>query len=102
VIRVPPPVHPLAEIIQDADAGRFPAADGGWSRVPTWRDGVEGIVCFTGMLSDQWTIAEFTHVDIRKMTFSSLQASLMRTTIENDYPSFAARAARVGSGQPTN
>jgi len=48
VIRVPPPVHPLAEIIQDADAGRFPAADGGWSRVPTWRDGVEGIVCFTG------------------------------------------------------
>jgi hypothetical protein len=41
-------VHPLAEIIQDADAGRFPAADGGWSRVPTWRDGVEGIVCFTG------------------------------------------------------
>jgi len=48
VIRVPPPVHPLAEIIQDADAGRFPAADGGWSRVPTWRDGVEAIVCFTG------------------------------------------------------
>jgi hypothetical protein len=48
VIRVPAPVHPLAEIIQDADAGRFPAADGGWSRVPTWRDGVEGIVCFTG------------------------------------------------------
>jgi hypothetical protein len=41
-------VHPLAEIIRDADAGRFPAADGGWSRVPTWRDGVEGIVCFTG------------------------------------------------------
>lgn len=48
MIRVPPPVHPLAEIIQDADAGRFPAADGGWSRVPTWRDGVEAIVCFTG------------------------------------------------------
>ena len=48
MIRVPPPVHPLAEIIQDADAGRFPAADGGWSRVPLWRDGVEGIVCFTG------------------------------------------------------
>ena len=48
MIRVPPPVHPLAEIIQDADAGRFPAADGGWSRVPTWRDGVAGIVCFTG------------------------------------------------------
>jgi hypothetical protein len=48
VIRVPPPVHPLAEIIQDADAGRFPAADGGWSRVPMWRDGVEAIVCFTG------------------------------------------------------
>jgi len=53
-------------------------------------------------MKSQWTIAEFAHVDIRKMTFSSLQASLMRTTIENDYPSFAARAARVGSGQPTN
>jgi hypothetical protein len=50
VIRVPPPVHPLAEIIRDADAGRFPAADGGWSRVPPWRAsrGGEGIVCFTG------------------------------------------------------
>ena len=48
MIRVPPPVHPLAEIICDADAGRFPPVDGGWSRVPTWRDGVEGIVCFTG------------------------------------------------------
>jgi hypothetical protein len=41
-------VHPLAEIILAADAGRFLPADGGWSRVPTWRDGVEGIVCFTG------------------------------------------------------
>jgi GNAT superfamily N-acetyltransferase len=46
--RIPPPVHPLAEIIRDADAGRFPPVDGRWSRVPTWRDGVEGIVCFTG------------------------------------------------------
>jgi hypothetical protein len=41
-------VHPLAGIIRDAAEGRFLPADGGWSRVPTWRDGVEGIVCFTG------------------------------------------------------
>ena len=48
--RIPPPVHPLADIIRDADAGRFPPADGGWSRVPPWRAGPggEGIVCFTG------------------------------------------------------
>ncbi len=48
--RIPPPVHPLADIIRDADAGRFPPADGGWSRVPPWRRGPggEGIICFTG------------------------------------------------------
>jgi len=48
--RIPPPVHPLAGIIRAADTGRFPPADGGWSRVPPWRPGHggEGIVCFTG------------------------------------------------------
>lgn len=46
--RIPPPLHPLAEIIRDAADGRFLPSDGGWSRVPTWRDGVEGIVCFSG------------------------------------------------------
>jgi hypothetical protein len=27
--------------------GRFPPADGGWHRVPPWRDGLEGVVSFT-------------------------------------------------------
>ena len=41
-------VHPLAMLISTAAAGRFPAADGGWRRVPPWRSGLEGIVAFTG------------------------------------------------------
>jgi hypothetical protein len=40
--------HPLAVLITDAAAGRFPVADGGWRRVPPWRPGLEGIVAFTG------------------------------------------------------
>jgi hypothetical protein len=40
--------HPLAELITAAAAGRFPAADGGWRRVPPWRPGLEAIVAFTG------------------------------------------------------
>src|SRR6266568_6903289 len=44
----PPVVHPLARLITDASAGRFPAADGGWRRVPVWRPGLEGIIAFTG------------------------------------------------------
>jgi hypothetical protein len=44
----PPELHPLAALIADAAAGRFPAADGGWRRVPPWRPGLEGIVAFTG------------------------------------------------------
>lgn len=39
--------HPLATMITDAAAGRFPAADGGWHRVPPWRAGLEGVVSFT-------------------------------------------------------
>src|SRR5580698_866690 len=39
--------HPLAAIITDAVAGRFPPADGGWQRVPPWREGLEGVVSFT-------------------------------------------------------
>jgi hypothetical protein len=27
--------------------GQFPPADGGWQRVPPWRDGLEGVVSFT-------------------------------------------------------
>lgn len=40
--------HPLAELIAAATAGRYPAADGSWRRVPPWRPGVEAIFAFTG------------------------------------------------------
>ena len=40
--------HPLAGLITDVAAGRFPDADGGWRRVPPWRPGLEAIVAFTG------------------------------------------------------
>jgi hypothetical protein len=40
--------HPLAGLITAAAAGRYPAADGSWRRVPPWRPGVEAIVAFTG------------------------------------------------------
>jgi GNAT superfamily N-acetyltransferase len=40
--------HPLASLISDAAAGRFPDADGGWQRMPPWRAGLEAVVAFTG------------------------------------------------------
>ena len=40
--------HPVATLLRDAAAGRFPAPDGGWHRVPPWRDGVEAVLAFTG------------------------------------------------------
>ena len=40
--------HPLAGLIAAAAAGRFPAADGSWTRVPPWRPGLEAVVAFTG------------------------------------------------------
>ncbi|WP_051266689.1 GNAT family N-acetyltransferase [Nakamurella lactea] len=40
--------HPLAELLVAAEAGRFPAADGGWHRLPQWRPGLQAIVAFTG------------------------------------------------------
>ncbi len=40
--------HPLGLLLTDVLAGRFPDPDGGWSRVPPWRAGVEAIVAFTG------------------------------------------------------
>jgi hypothetical protein len=43
-----PERHPLAELIIAAADGRFPAADGGWQRVPPWRPGLEAVVGFTG------------------------------------------------------
>src|SRR5680860_932737 len=35
-------------LLVDAAAGSFPAPDGGWHRVPPWRDGVEAVLAFTG------------------------------------------------------
>lgn len=40
--------HPLGALIRAAADGEFPAPDGGWRRVPPWRDGVEAVVAFTG------------------------------------------------------
>jgi hypothetical protein len=40
--------HPLAGLITAAAAGRFPAPDGGWRRVPPWRPGLEAVIAFTG------------------------------------------------------
>jgi len=37
---------------------------------------------------------------VRKLDFSPEQVSVMHTTIKNDTPTLAARAARAGSGQP--
>ena len=41
-------VHLIAEVLSKASGGDFPAVDGGWQRVGPWRDGVEGVVAFTG------------------------------------------------------
>ena len=38
----------LGALLTDAADGRFLASDGGWRRVPPWRDGVEAVVAFTG------------------------------------------------------
>jgi GNAT superfamily N-acetyltransferase len=46
--RIEPPAHPLATMIGDAASGRYPAADGGWQLVPTWRPGTQAVVAFTG------------------------------------------------------
>jgi hypothetical protein len=40
--------HPLASLIEAAAAGSFPPVDGGWHRVPVWREGLEAVVAFTG------------------------------------------------------
>ncbi|EWS99636.1 hypothetical protein N865_21795 [Intrasporangium oryzae NRRL B-24470] len=41
-------MNELGEILRGAATGAFPAVDGGWERIPMWRDGVEGVVAFTG------------------------------------------------------
>jgi hypothetical protein len=42
------PQHPLREIWLAAAAGRFPAVDGGYTFVPPFEPGLEGVVSFTG------------------------------------------------------
>jgi hypothetical protein len=42
------PDHPLAGLIAAAAAGRFPVADGRWTRVPPWRPDLEAVIAFTG------------------------------------------------------
>lgn len=41
-------MHEIGEAIHRAAAGRFPPVDGGWERTCPWREGVEGVVAFTG------------------------------------------------------
>ncbi len=52
--------HPLATLIVDAAAGRFPPVDGGWHRVPLWRPGLEAVFAFTGhaVFAVQDTVSE--------------------------------------------
>jgi hypothetical protein len=38
----------LGQLLRDAAGGRFPPADGGFSRAAPWRPGVEAAVAFTG------------------------------------------------------
>jgi hypothetical protein len=42
------PDYPVAGLFAVAAAGWFPAADGGWQRVPPWHLGLEAIISFTG------------------------------------------------------
>lgn len=38
----------LSEVLARAASGRFPPVDGGWERLARWRQGVFGILAFTG------------------------------------------------------
>lgn len=40
--------HPLSRLLLDAAAGRHLPADGGWTRVPPWREGLEAVLALTG------------------------------------------------------
>jgi hypothetical protein len=50
-----------------------------------------------GLMKTRWTIDEVRRLDVRRLDFPTLLASVIRTTIENDVPALAARAARAGS-----
>ena len=41
-------MHPIAEALSSAATGEFPSVDGRWQRVDPWRQGVEGVLAFTG------------------------------------------------------
>lgn len=38
----------MAQLLTDAVEGRFPPVDGGWTRLPPWRDGTGAIIAMTG------------------------------------------------------
>ncbi|NNG36701.1 N-acetyltransferase [Nakamurella aerolata] len=40
--------HPLQHTISAIAAGRYPEVDGGWTRVPRWRQGVDAVLAVTG------------------------------------------------------
>lgn len=42
------PAHPVAALLLDAAAGAHLPTDGGWTRVPPWREGLEAVLAFTG------------------------------------------------------
>jgi hypothetical protein len=44
----PMTVPTLRSLLLDAARGRFPDADGGWTRIQPWRPDLEGVVAFTG------------------------------------------------------
>jgi len=54
----------------------------------------------THSLKSSWTLDEIRQLQVRKLDFSPEQVSVMHTTIKNDTPTLAARAARAGAAQP--
>jgi hypothetical protein len=46
----------------------------------------------TGLMRSRWTVRDFKRLDVATLEFSPLQASQIRKTIENNPPTFVARA----------
>lgn len=61
-------MNPLGQVLVDALDGRFPEPDAGWTRLPLWRDGVEGAVAMTGhaflAVGDDVTDAELERLGV--------------------------------------
>lgn len=59
--------HPLATLIRAAARGEFPPVDGGWHRVPPWREGLEAVLAFTGhavlAVGDRVSDADLSELD---------------------------------------